>query len=188
MRERERESGRGRAGLCVIVVLVLVVVCMCVGAGGETLQCLGSCISASPTVRDAFTANACLLRVHLTRETEMKSSGNWAWRSHIARCMPRRQSGALHSRNESPWREFLMENGDRRKVLQHRLLAIYPDYLHFQRIVAWSAGSLPPAIHVSNPQWKRSRAPMRDNFGLDHFALPPGDTPVTLHALSSAVM
>lgn len=76
MREREKESGRGRAGLCVIVVLVLLVVCMCVGAGGETLQCLASCISASPTVRDAFTANACLLRVHLTRETEMKSSGN----------------------------------------------------------------------------------------------------------------
>lgn len=68
----------------------------------------------------------------------------------IARYMPRRQSGAFHSRTETPWREFLMENGDRQKVLQHRLLGIYPDYLDFQRIVAWSSGShIPPAIHVS---------------------------------------
>lgn len=48
-----------------------------VGAGGETLQCLGSCISASPTVRDASAANACLLRVHLTTQADtMNSSGN----------------------------------------------------------------------------------------------------------------
>ena len=54
-----------------------------------------------------------------------------------------------------------MENGDRQKVLQHRLLGIYPDYL--QRIVAWSGGAhLPPAVHVSNgttethePGWPR---------------------------------
>lgn len=72
------ESAVVSAPACVVVVLVLYV-----GAGGETLQCLGSCISASPTVRDAFTASACLLRDHLTAHTDMNSSWNWAaGRSH----------------------------------------------------------------------------------------------------------
>jgi len=44
-----------------------------------------------------------------------------------------------------------MENGDRQKVLQHRLLGIFPDYLDFQRIVAWGSGShVPTAVHVSD--------------------------------------
>lgn len=67
-----------------------------------------------------------------------------------------------------------MENGDRQKVLQHRLLGISPDDLDFQRIVAWSRGShLPPAIHVSDghPDLKRRGAVMRDNFGFVHSAL-----------------
>lgn len=94
---------------------------------------------------------------------------------------PRRESGALHSRTETPRRELLMENGDRQKVLQHRLLGIYPDHLDFQRIVAWSGGShVPPAIHVSDgqPDWKHSGAPMGGNFGLVRSALVSRDTSV----------
>lgn len=41
-----------------------------------------------------------------------------------------------------------MENGDRRKVLQQRLLGISPDYLDAQRVVAWSGGThVPTAVH-----------------------------------------
>ncbi len=72
-----------------------------------------------------------------------------------------------------------MENGDRQKVLQHRLLGIYPDYLDFQRIVAWSGGAhVPPAIHVSNgsPDCKYSGAVMGVNFGLVFSALVSRDT------------
>lgn len=68
-----------------------------------------------------------------------------------------------------------MENGDRQKVLQHRLLGIYPDYLDFQRIVAWSRGShVPPAIHVSSGQTPAENIEallVGDNFGLVHSAL-----------------
>lgn len=102
MRERERERAVVNAPACVVeVVLVLVVY---VGAGGETLQCLGSCISASPTVRDAFTANACLLlRVHLTTQTDNELVGKLSRTftlDYIS--MHWRQSGALHSRTETP--------------------------------------------------------------------------------------
>lgn len=69
-----------------------------------------------------------------------------------------------------------MENGDRQKVLQHRLLGIYPDHLDFQRIVAWSGGShIPPAIHVSN---SHPGSVVGDNFGLVHSALVSRDTSV----------
>lgn len=81
-----------------------------------------------------------------------------------------------------------MENGDRQKVLQHRLLGISPDYLDFQRIVAWSRGShIPPAIHVSNgyPVLKHCGAVMGDNFGFVQSALVSKDTSITL--LFSAV-
>lgn len=84
-----------------------VVVVVYVGAGGETLQCLGSCISASPTVRDASTANACLLRVHLTTQTDDELIGKLSLDVHTRSLyMPRRQSGALHSRTETPCDEY----------------------------------------------------------------------------------
>ncbi|KAF0034879.1 hypothetical protein F2P81_012637 [Scophthalmus maximus] len=49
-----------------------------------------------------------------------------------------------------------MDNGDRQKVSQHRLLGISPDDLDFQRIVAWSSGShVPAAIHIYNEERRR---------------------------------
>lgn len=79
-----------------------------------------------------------------------------------------------------------MENGDRQKVLQHRLLGIYPDYLDFQRIVAWSSGShIPTAVHVSarDPWLKTWGALMGDNFGLVHSPLLPGDRLLHSHGV-----
>lgn len=81
-----------------------------------------------------------------------------------------------------------MENGDRQKVLQHRLLGISPDDLDFQRIVAWSGGAhVPAAIHVSSghPHVKHRGAVMGDNFGFVQSALVSKDTSITL--LFSAV-
>lgn len=145
------QSGAVNAPICVLVLYV--------GAGAETLQCLGSCISVSLTVRDASTAGASLLRDHLTAQADVKTSGSWAaGRSLHATCAHRRRSGGLLSRTESQWLELLMENGDRQRILQRRLLGIYPDNLDFQRILAWSSGShVPPAVHVSRgyacPLW-----------------------------------
>lgn len=81
-----------------------------------------------------------------------------------------------------------MENGDRQKVLQHRLLGIFPDDLDFQRIVAWSVvPHVPTAVHVSDGHrdFKRCGAVMGDNFGFVLSAPALEDTSVTL--LFSAV-
>lgn len=44
-----------------------------------------------------------------------------------------------------------MENGDWKRVLQHRLPGICPDYLDLLLVVARSGGSnVPPAVHVSS--------------------------------------
>ncbi|KAM7402169.1 hypothetical protein PAMP_017433 [Pampus punctatissimus] len=93
----ERKGAVVNAPACVVVVVVVYV-----GTGGETLQCLGSCISASPTVRDASTADACLLRVHLTTETDNELIEKLSRTFTLDSYMPRRQSGALHSRTETP--------------------------------------------------------------------------------------
>lgn len=139
-----RERAVVPAPVCVLVLVVLVVVYM--WEQERLCSVLAAAFSVSPTDRDASAANACLLlRVHLTTHTDMK----WSCAGHnilISIC-----PGELHSPTETPWRELLMENGDRQRVLQHRLLGIYPDYLDFQRVVAWSSGShIPPAIHVSD--------------------------------------
>lgn len=58
-----------------------------------------------------------------------------------------------------------MENGDWKRVLQHRLPGICPGYLDLLLVVARSGGSnLPPAVYVSSR--KHSGAVMGDNSGL----------------------
>lgn len=146
-------SARACEGVCVSVLYV--------GAGGETLQCLGSCISASSG--DASSSGACLLRVHLTLHADMNSSRNWATgrfaqQSALKRATTRadRPEPFIHApkARDEILLFFLMENGDRQKVLQHRLLAIYPDDLYFQRVVAWSRGAyISSPFHVSNAHW-----------------------------------
>lgn len=83
-----------------------------------------------------------------------------------ASCMPRRQSGVrfIHS-PKSQRLGSLMENGDWKGVLQHRLPGICPHYLDLLPVVAQSGGSnVPPAVHVSSG--KHSGAVVGGNSGL----------------------
>lgn len=66
-----------------------------------------------------------------------------------------------------------MENGDWKRVSQHRLPGIGPDYLDLLLVVARSGGSyVPPAVHVSSGE--HSGAVMGGDSGLVRSVLVSG--------------